>query len=136
MRLGNAKKTVIVIDDDKSILRTLTRVLQKGGYEIDSAGTGKEAIEKLSGQSYDVALIDIKLPDMDGTDLLVMMQENLSNAVKILITGLSLVDSGAEIIEKGADACLLKPVKPEDLLSMIEEKLKGKKSRKNLSSAD
>jgi CheY-like chemotaxis protein len=72
--LGNAKKTVIVIDDDKSILRTLTRVLQKGGYEIDSAGTGKEAIEKLSGQSYDVALIDIKLPDMDGTDLLVMMQ--------------------------------------------------------------
>jgi DNA-binding NtrC family response regulator len=83
-----------------------------------------------------VALIDIKLPDMDGTDLLVMMQENLSNAVKILITGLSLVDSGAEIIEKGADACLLKPVKPEDLLSMIEEKLKGKKSRKNLSSAD
>jgi DNA-binding NtrC family response regulator len=134
--LGNAKKTVIVIDDDKSILRTLTRVLQKGGYEIDSAGTGKEAIEKLSGQSYDVALIDIKLPDMDGTDLLVMMQENLSNAVKILITGLSLVDSGAEIIEKGADACLLKPVKPEDLLSMIEEKLKGKKSRKNLSSAD
>jgi DNA-binding NtrC family response regulator len=136
VRLGNAKKTVIVIDDDKSILRTLTRVLQKGGYEIDSAGTGKEAIEKLSGQSYDVALIDIKLPDMDGTDLLVMMQENLSNAVKILITGLSLVDSGAEIIEKGADACLLKPVKPEDLLSMIEEKLKGKKSRKNLSSAD
>lgn len=134
--MGNAKKTVIVIDDDKSILRTLTRVLQKGGYEIDSAGTGKEAIEKLSGQSYDVALIDIKLPDMDGTDLLVMMQENLSNAVKILITGLSLVDSGAEIIEKGADACLLKPVKPEDLLSMIEEKLKGKKSRKNLSSAD
>jgi DNA-binding NtrC family response regulator len=134
--LGNAKKTVIVIDDDKSILRTLSRVLQKGGYEIDSAGTGKEAIEKLSGQSYDVALIDIKLPDMDGTDLLVMMQENLSNAVKILITGLSLVDSGAEIIEKGADACLLKPVKPEDLLSMIEEKLKGKKSRKNLSSAD
>jgi DNA-binding NtrC family response regulator len=136
VRLGNAKKTVIVIDDDKSILRTLTRVLQKGGYEIDSAGTGKEAIEKLSGQSYNVALIDIKLPDMDGTDLLVMMQENLSNAVKILITGLSLVDSGAEIIEKGADACLLKPVKPEDLLSMIEEKLKGKKSRKNLSSAD
>ena len=68
--LDNGKKRIIVIDDDKSILRTFTRILQKNGYEIDVAETGKEALEKSKKKPYDLALIDIRLPDMDGTDLL------------------------------------------------------------------
>ena len=129
--MGTDKKTVIVIDDDKSILRTLKRILQKSGYEVDTAETGKEAIEQLDKNTYDVALIDIRLPDMDGTDLLLIKRDSLANSVKIVITGLSSVDSGAKTVEQGVDAFLMKPVKPEDLLSAIEEKLKNKKSRKN-----
>ena len=60
---------------------------RKRGYEIDVAETGKEAIEKSKLKSYDLALIDIRLPDMDGTDLLVKMQQTMHNAIKIMITG-------------------------------------------------
>ena len=70
-------KTILVVDDDKSILRTFTRILQKNGYEIDPAETGKEAIEKADIKKYDLALVDIRLPDMDGTELLAKMKKQL-----------------------------------------------------------
>jgi DNA-binding response OmpR family regulator len=119
-------KTILVVDDDKSILRTFTRMLQKNGYEIDSAETGKEAIEKANCRQYDLALVDIRLPDMDGTDLLAQIKNQLQNTIKIMITGFPSIESGAKALDEGADAYLVKPVKPEELLMLIEEKLKGK----------
>jgi DNA-binding response OmpR family regulator len=119
-------KTILVVDDDKSILRTFTRILQKNSYEIDAVETGKEAIEKADTRHYDLALVDIKLPDMDGTDLLAKMKKPLQNTIKIMITGFPSVESGVKALDEGADAYLVKPVKPEELLMLIEEKLKSK----------
>jgi DNA-binding response OmpR family regulator len=119
-------KTILVVDDDKSILRTFTRILQKNGYEIDAVETGKEAIEKADTKHYDLALVDIKLPDMDGTDLLTKMKKPLQNTIKIMVTGFPSVESGVKALDEGADAYLVKPVKPEELLILIEEKLKSK----------
>ncbi len=124
--MDNAKKQIIVIDDDKSILRTFTRILQKCGYEIDVAETGKEAIEKSKKKRYDLALIDIRLPDMDGTDLLVKTQQTMHGAIKIMITGFPSLETGVKALDEGADAYLVKPVKPEELLALIEEKFKAK----------
>ena len=75
--MAASKKTILVVDDDKSILRTFTRILQKSGYEIDVAETGKEAVEKAENHHYDFALVDIRLPDMDGTDLLAKLKRQL-----------------------------------------------------------
>ena len=122
--MGKLKKTVLVIDDDKSILRTLTRILQKAGYEVDTAETGKEAIEKAEKRHYNLTLVDVRLPDVDGTDLLVNMKENLRDSVKIMITGFPSLETGIKALDGGADAYLVKPVKPEELLTLIEEKLK------------
>jgi DNA-binding response OmpR family regulator len=124
--LNNSKKRVIVIDDDKSILRTFTRILQKNGYEIDVAETGKEALEKSKKNAYDLALIDIRLPDMDGTDLLMKMQQTTPSAIKIMITGFPSLETGVKALDEGADAYLVKPVKPEELLALIEEKFRAK----------
>ena len=124
--MNNPKKRVIVIDDDKSILRTFTRILQKNGYEIDVAETGKEAIDKSKKMRYDLALIDIRLPDMDGTDLLVKMQETMHDAIKIMITGFPSLETGVKALDEGADAYLVKPVKPEELLALLEEKFKAR----------
>jgi DNA-binding response OmpR family regulator len=124
--LDNTKSRILVIDDDKSILRTFTRILQKNGFEIDVAETGNEAIEKSKKQRYDLALIDIRLPDMDGTDVLVKMQKTMENAVKIMITGFPSLETGVKALDEGADAYLVKPVKPEELIALIEEKLKNK----------
>ena len=119
-------KTILVVDDDKSILRTFIRILQKNGYKIDAVETGKEAIEKADMRHYDLALVDIKLPDMDGTDLLAKMKKPLQNTIKIMVTGFPSVESGVRALDEGADAYLVKPVKPEELLMLIEEKLKSK----------
>ena len=119
-------KTILVVDDDKSILRTFTRILQKNGYEIDAVETGKEAIEKADTRHYDLALVDIKLPDMDGTALLAKMKKPLQDTIKIMVTGFPSVESGVKALDEGADAYLVKPVKPEELLMLIEEKLKSK----------
>lgn len=127
--MENVKKRIIVVDDDKSILRTFTRILQKSGYEIDVAETGKEAIEKSLKKKYDLALIDIRLPDMDGTDLLVKTQRTMRDAVKIMITGFPSLETGVRALDEGADAYLVKPVKPEELLALIEEKFKAKTTK-------
>lgn len=119
-------KTILVVDDDKSILRTFTRILQKNGYEIDSAETGKEAIEKANRKHYDLALVDVRLPDMDGTDLLAKIKNPLQNTIKIMITGFPSLESGVKALDEGADAYLVKPVKPEELLMLIEEKMRIK----------
>jgi len=121
-----ASRTILVVDDDKSILRTFTRILQKNGYKIDTAETGKEAMEKAENKHYDLALVDIRLPDMDGTELLAKIKRQLQNTVKIMITGFPSLESGVKALDEGADAYLVKPVKPEDLLMLIKEKLKSK----------
>jgi DNA-binding response OmpR family regulator len=124
--LAAPKKTILVVDDDKSILRTFTRILQKSGYEIDTAETGKEAVEKTDGRHYDLALVDIRLPDMDGTDLLAKLKKPLQNTVKIMITGFPSLETGVKALDEGADAYLVKPVKPQELLALLEEKLKNR----------
>ena len=121
--MAEHKKTILVVDDDKSILRTFARILQKNGYEIETAETGKEAMEKADNRNYDLALVDIRLPDMDGTDLLAKLKKQLLNTVKIMITGFPSLESGVKALDEGADAYLVKPVKPQELLVLLEEKL-------------
>ena len=126
LKLAASKKTILVVDDDKSILRTFTRILQKSGYEIDVAETGKEAMEKAENHHYDFALVDIRLPDMDGTDLLAKLKRQLQSTVKIMITGFPSLETGVKALDEGADAYLVKPVKPQELLMLLEEKLKNR----------
>lgn len=128
------KKTILVVDDDKSILRTFTRILQKSGYEIEVAETGKEAIEKAENRRYDLALVDIRLPDMDGTDLLGRLKKQLQHTVKIMITGFPSLETGVKALDEGADAYLVKPVKPQELLMLLDEKLKGQEVSQEASS--
>jgi DNA-binding response OmpR family regulator len=128
-KMKDDKKRILVIDDDKSILRAFTRILQKNGYEVDAAETGNEAIEKSETGHYDLALVDVRLPDMDGTDLLSRMQKTMYDAVKIMITGFPSLENGVKVLDEGADAYLVKPVKPEELLMLIKEILKSKKRK-------
>lgn len=122
--MDKSNVSILVIDDDKSILRTFTRILSKAGYAVDVAETGKEGIEKAEKKKYDLALVDVRLPDIDGINLLNMLQDSIRDAVKIVITGFPSLEIGVNALDAGADAYLVKPVKPEELLALIEEKLK------------
>ena len=117
------KKSVLIVEDDTAILKSLKAILQSEGYSVDTAETGREAIQKSNAQFYNLVLLDIKLPDMEGTKLLTTMHETSPKMVKIMITGYPSVENAVESLNQGADAYLMKPVKPEKLLALIEEKL-------------
>ena len=118
----NSDKTyakILIIDDDQNITRTFARILEKNGYKTDTAQTGLEAIQKTASKSFDVALVDICLPDMNGIDLLCKLGKRGEKMIKIVITGFPEMANG----NARPDAYLLKPVKPQELLSLINQKL-------------
>ncbi len=114
---------ILMVDDDKSILRSLSRILQKCGYQVETAETGKDALGKIKSNHFDLVLFDIRLPDMNGTDLLSKARDEIKDAVKIMMTGFPSLETGVRSLEEGADAYLVKPVKPTELISVIASKL-------------
>jgi DNA-binding NtrC family response regulator len=120
--------SILIVEDDANIRETINTILQEKAYKTDTAKNGKEAIQKSQTKFFNLALLDIKLPDMEGTQLLITMHENLPKMIKIMITGYPSLENAVEALNLGADAYVTKPVKPEKLLALIEEKLQ-KQSR-------
>jgi two-component system response regulator RegA len=121
--LTQTYKSVLVVDDDKAILRTFSRILQKAGFSTETADNGKEALEKIQTRTYDIALIDMILGDSNGLDLLPKIEECSPKTVKIMITGADSAEKRSEACKNGADAYLTKPVNPDALLRVFKEKL-------------
>jgi len=121
--LTKDKPSILIVEDDTNIRKTLNTVLQQKGYSTDTAENGREAIQKSKAKFFNLALLDIKLPDIEGTKLLTTMHENLPKMVKIMITGYPSLENTVEAVNLGAHAYVIKPVKPEKLVKLIEEKL-------------
>ncbi len=115
---------VLVIDDDENIRKSLAMMLQAKGYVVDTAKDGKEAVERSNANFYNLALIDIRLPDTDGTELLTAMKATVPRMVKIMVTGYPALENAIKAVNKGADGYVVKPVKPEELLSIVTQNLK------------
>ncbi len=125
------KASILIVEDDTNIRETLNTILQQKGYNTDTAKNGQEAIQKSKAKFFNLALLDIKLPDMEGTKLLTTMHGSLPKMMKIMITGYPSLENAMEALNQGADAYIIKPVKPEKLLELIEEKLeKQRKAEK------
>jgi two-component system response regulator RegA len=113
---------VLIIDDDKSILQILSKILEKKGFRVDTAQSGQEAITKLSAKTYSAALIDVRLQDTNGLDLLIKIQEIAPKMRKILLTGYPSDEDRIKALERGADYYLAKPVDSEKLIEIISTK--------------
>lgn len=123
-KMENQNKKILIIDDDKYILCIFSRILQKQGYDVDTAETGQEALEKIGNQKYDLALIDVKLPDTEGPNLLARINNIYPEMMKIVITGFPSLEDATKVMDQGAIAYLVKPVKSEELVKIINEKMK------------
>jgi DNA-binding NtrC family response regulator len=121
--LTKNQPSILIVEDDANIRETINTILQQKGYNTDTARNGQEAIQKSKAKFFNIALLDIKLPDMEGTKLLTTMHETLPKMVKIMITGYPSQENAVEALNHGADAYIIKPVNPEKLLTLIEEKL-------------
>jgi DNA-binding NtrC family response regulator len=123
---------ILVVDDDKSIRKGLKTVLEDEGYIVDTAETANEAIEKTKLNFYNLALIDIRLPDMEGTKLLAALKETTPKMVKIIVTGYPTLQNAIEAVNKDADGYLLKPLDIENLLNIIKIHLKKQEEAKKM----
>lgn len=126
------KISILIVEDDANIRETLRTLLQQEGYSTDTAKDGREAIQKTKAKFFNLALLDIKLPDMEGTKLLTAIHENLPKMVKIMITGYPSLENAIEALNHGADAYIIKPAKPEKLLALIEEKLEEQRQAEKM----
>lgn len=124
---------ILIVDDDETVRKVLTTILNEEGYVVDSAKSGKEAIRKTKTGFYNLALIDIRLPDTEGTNLLTKLKETTPKMVKIIVTGYPSLHNAIEAVNRGADAYIMKPFKVEDALTTIDAHLKKQQEAREYS---
>ncbi|MGQ9543543.1 MAG: response regulator [Candidatus Bathyarchaeia archaeon] len=127
------RKRILIVEDDKTILNSVKEILELEGYVVDTAERGDEAVKKSETNFYNLALIDIRLPDMDGTKLLDMLKETTPKMVKIILTGYPSMKSAIEAVNKGADSYLVKPIDMDALLSKVKEHLRRQEEERKYS---
>jgi two-component system nitrogen regulation response regulator NtrX len=124
---------ILVVDDDENIRKVLKTILEDEGYAVDEAEDAKKAIEKSRRNVYNLALIDIRLPDMEGIELLTRMKDTVPKMRKIIITGYPTLQNAIEAVNRGADAYILKPFDMEKVLATIKEQLRKYEEEKRYS---
>jgi DNA-binding NtrC family response regulator len=124
---------ILIVDDDENIRKVVLAILEDKGYNVESAGTAKEAIEKTKRKFYNLALIDIRLPDMEGIELLTKMRDTTPRMRKVIITGYPTLQNAVDAVNKGADAYIVKPFDVEKVLNTIDQQLRKQQEEKKYS---
>src|SRR5918992_1684087 len=121
---------VLVVDDDPEVRALLTRVLTKGGYVLAEATSGAEAMAVLGRQEFDVALVDIKLPDASGLDILRWAREAEADTEFVELTGNADVETAVEAMRLGAYDFIAKPWRNAELVEILSKAAEKKRLRR------
>jgi DNA-binding NtrC family response regulator len=117
---------ILIVDDDNGVRDMLSSVLSDEGYSVEAVENGKKAIKACEKSPFDVALIDIELPDTKGTELLNRLKKMQPKMIKIIITGHPSIENAMKAVNERADGYVLKPFEVTDLLKMIAKLLTEK----------
>lgn len=118
---------VLVVDDEKAIRDSLKIILEDEGYFADTAGDGEEALQKIKEQNFDIVISDIKMPKLDGMQLLDQVSKLSPDTFFIIMTAFASVNTAIDALRKGAFDYLIKPVEFDDLLIRIKRLISYKK---------
>jgi len=118
---------ILVVDDEMIVCESCKRILEEEGYEVDTALSGKEALEKMKENPYDIVITDLKMPEIDGMEVLRTFRKEYPDAIIIMITGFSTVETAVEAMKLGAFDYIPKPFTPDEV-SIIVKKAIEKKS--------
>ncbi len=118
--------SILVVDDDAGVRTMLSTVLGDEGYLVEAVENGKQAVKTCEKSSFDVALIDIELPDMKGTELLNKLKRIQPKMIRIIITGHPSLESAMKAVNERADGYVLKPFEVTELLQKIRRLLEEK----------
>ena len=117
------KERILIVDDDEGTCRSLSLIFDKKGYDTETAETGQEALEKAQEGVFDLALLDIRLPDMEGVDLLAPLKEMHPDMPLVMITAYASTETAVRALNGQASAYITKPLDMDEVLAVIGEAL-------------
>jgi len=124
---------IFIVDDELVMRKSLSGWLERDGYEVDTAESGEEAIEKLKKTRFDLLLVDIKMEGISGLDVLKHVMENDPDVAVVMITAYGSISTAIEAMKNGAHDYLLKPFDPDELGVLIEKVVEQQaQARENL----
>ncbi|XXF75161.1 response regulator [Myxococcaceae bacterium GXIMD 01537] len=115
---------ILVVDDNAAFLDNLNELLGDAGYEVFGAMSCKEALERAGQAGFDVALVDLRLPDGDGTALARELKQAVPESEVVLLTGFATLETAVDAVRAGACAYLMKPCAPQELLLTLEQAMR------------
>ena len=113
-------QNILVIDDETSVNNNIRKILAKSGYEVDQAFTKTEALEKIKKGFYELVLLDLRIPGVQGLELLQAVRENLPETKVVIITGYASIETAKETARMGAVDYLSKPFTPDEIREATE----------------
>jgi two-component system response regulator PilR (NtrC family) len=119
----HSKERLLIVDDDEGTRRSLSLILGKKGYETETAATGREAIEKAQRRFFDVGLLDVRLPDMEGTQLVSPLKGMHPDMAVILVTAFASAETPVQALNEEAWAYITKPLNMDAVLATVREAL-------------
>lgn len=114
---------ILVVDDEGAIRYSISKTLQRVGYQVQTAASGEEALEMIRQQPFDVVLTDIRMPGLTGVELLAEIKKEAPDAVVILLTGYASLETAIESLRLGAHDYLVKPSSSQDIRQSVAQGL-------------
>jgi len=110
---------VLVVDDEGAIRYSISKTLQRVGYQVSAAASGEEALDMMTDQIFDVVLTDIRMPGLTGVELLAKIKDKAPDAIVILMTGYASLGTAVESLRLGAHDYLIKPSSSQDIRQSV-----------------
>src|SRR5512139_1243749 len=117
---------ILVVDDEMIVCESCKRILEEEGYEVEAALSGKEALEKMKAHPFDIVITDLKMPGIDGMELLGIFHKEYPDSIIIMITGFSTVETAVEAMKLGAFDYIPKPFTPDEVTIVVKKAIEKK----------
>jgi DNA-binding NtrC family response regulator len=121
---ASAVPKVLVVDDEPVVVNSIRKTLVRKAFKVQEAFSGKEALSRIASETFDLVLLDMRLPDANGLELINDIRKSKPNLRVVIVTGYASIDTAVEAIKRGADDYMAKPFTPEELYSMTSRVLK------------
>ena len=117
---------ILVVDDEEIVCESCKRILEEEGYEVETALSGKEAFERMKENSFDIVITDLKMPGIDGMEVLKTFRKDYPDVIIIMITGFSTVETAVEAMKLGAFDYIPKPFTPDEVSIVVKKAIEKK----------
>ncbi len=117
---------ILVVDDEMIVCESCKRILEEEGYEAETALSGKEAFEQMKDNPFDVVITDLKMPGIDGMEVLRTFRKDYPDSIIVMITGFSTVETAVEAMKLGAFDYIPKPFTPDEVAIVVKKAIEKK----------